>query len=74
MNQGCLPLLVFLFTFLPGIASACAVCMGGDDANLRNASNSTLWALLSLVGFIFLATASTAFFLLRKAKHFKSLT
>ena len=48
-------------------ASACAVCMGADDATMREASNSTLWALLSLVGFIFVATGATAFFLWRKA-------
>ena len=48
-------------------ASACAVCMGGDDATMRDASNSTMWALLALVGFIFVATGATAFFLWRKA-------
>lgn len=53
-------------------ASACAVCMGGDDTTLRNASNSTLWALLALVGFIFLATGATAIFLWRKANQFKN--
>ena len=52
-------------------ASACAVCMGGDDATMRNASNSTMWALLALVGFIFLSTGATAFFLWRKASQFK---
>ena len=52
-------------------ASACAVCMGGDDTVMRNASNSTLWALLSLVGFIFLATGATAIFLWHKANQFK---
>ncbi len=50
-----------------GNASACAVCMGGDDSTIRNASNSTLWVLLGLVCFIFTATAATAFFLWRKA-------
>ena len=53
-------------------ASACAVCMGGDDTVMRNASNSTLWALLALVGFIFMATGATAFFLWRKATTFKT--
>lgn len=50
-----------------GRAAACAVCMGGDDSTMRNASNSTLWVLLGLVCFIFTATAATAFFLWRKA-------
>ena len=54
-------------------ASACAVCMGGDDTVMRNASNSTMWALLAMVGFIFLATGATAFFLWRKAIQFKDL-
>ncbi|MEK0449699.1 MAG: hypothetical protein RL088_1967 [Verrucomicrobiota bacterium] len=48
-------------------AQACAVCMGGDDAVMREASNTTLWVLLGLVGFIFVATGATAFFLWRKA-------
>ena len=55
-----------------GSASACAVCMGSDDTVMREASNTTMWALLSLVGFIFLATGATAFFLWRKAKSFQS--
>ena len=48
-------------------AGACAVCAGGDNAQLANASNSVLWALLALVGFIFVATGATAYFLWRKA-------
>lgn len=52
---------------IPMNASACAVCMGGDDVVMREASNTTLWVLLGLVGFIFVSTASTAFFLWRKA-------
>jgi hypothetical protein len=41
--------------------------MGGDDSTIREASNSTMWALLAMVGFIFVATGATAFFLWRKA-------
>ncbi len=52
---------------LPVSAQACAVCMGSDDARIATASNSVLWTLLSLVGFIFIATGSTAYFLWRKA-------
>jgi hypothetical protein len=50
-----------------GSADACAVCAGGDNATLIEASNSVLWVLLALVGFIFVATAGTAYFLWRKA-------
>ena len=53
---------------LPASAQACAVCMGSDDARIALASNSVLWTLLSLVGFIFVATGSTVFFLWRKSK------
>lgn len=56
-----------MISSLSAKASACAVCMGADDSIIREASNSTLWALLSLVGFIFVATGATAFFLWRKA-------
>ncbi len=59
---GCALLLV-----LNGTASACAVCMGSDNEQLANASNSVLWTLLALVGFIFVATGATAFYLWRKA-------
>lgn len=55
---------------LPVSAQACAVCMGSDDARIVTASNSVLWTLLSLVGFIFIATGSTAYFLWRKANKF----
>jgi hypothetical protein len=48
-------------------AAACAVCMGSDDAQIIEASNAVLWSLLSLVGFVFAATAATAWFLWRKA-------
>ena len=48
-------------------ASACATCGGGDNVQLATAANSVLWALLTLVGFIFIATAATAYYLWRKA-------
>lgn len=48
-------------------ARACAVCMGSDNQQIADASNSVLWSLLALVGFIFVATGATAFFLWRKA-------
>jgi hypothetical protein len=48
-------------------ANACATCAGGDNLQLAEASNSVVWALLSLVGFIFIATGATAYFLWRKA-------
>ena len=48
-------------------ANACAVCMGSDNAQIAEASNSVLLSLLVLVGFIFVATGATAYFLWRKA-------
>ena len=60
-------LALLLAVTLPASAQACAVCMGSDDARIAYASNSVLWTLLSLVGFIFVATGATAFFLWRKA-------
>ena len=48
-------------------AHACATCAGGDNLQLIEASNSVLWTLLGLVGFIFVATASTVYFLWRRA-------
>jgi hypothetical protein len=58
-----------MLAFLAATAKtqACAVCAGGDNVQLAEASNSVLWALLALVGFIFVATGATAFFLWRKA-------
>src|SRR5687767_4797008 len=60
-------LVVGSMALLQGSAQACAVCAGGDNATLIEASNSVLWVLLALVGFIFVATAGTAYFLWRKA-------
>ena len=54
---------------LSASANACAVCMGGDDAKMIYASNSVLWCLLALVGFIFIATGATAYFLWRHNRH-----
>lgn len=50
-------------------ANACATCMGADDAKMIYASNSVLWCLLALVGFIFIATGATAYFLWRHNRH-----
>lgn len=63
---------LILLAALSAKASACAVCMGSDDIVMRDASNSTMWALLAMVGFIFLATGATAFFLWRKANTFQT--
>ena len=60
-------LTTFLLVGFSARLAACAVCAGGDNVQLAEASNSVLWALLALVGFIFLATGATAFFLWRKA-------
>lgn len=57
-----------LLAALNSTASACATCMGGDNEQLVEASNSVLWALLALVGFIFVATGCTAYYLWRKAQ------
>jgi hypothetical protein len=49
-------------------AAACAVCMGGDNEQLIDASNTVLWSLLGLVGFIFVATGCTVWYLWRKSQ------
>jgi hypothetical protein len=48
---------------LAGRASACAVCMGSDNPQTVEASNTVLWTLLGLVGFIFVATGLTVLFI-----------
>ena len=53
---------------IPATASACAVCMGDPNSYLANATNSTIWMLLGMVGFIFLSTGATAFYLWRRSK------
>ena len=60
-------LAILVFGAVTGKATACATCAGGDNLQLATAANSVLWALLTLVGFIFLATAATAYYLWRKA-------
>jgi hypothetical protein len=65
--RATLPLLGLMLVALAARADACAVCAGGDNAQLAAASNSVVWALLALVGFIFLATAATIYFIWRRA-------
>jgi hypothetical protein len=61
-----LPLLLAgLLAAIPARASACAVCMGDPNSYLADATNSTIWMLLGLVGFIFISTGATAFYLWR---------
>lgn len=52
----------------PKSAIACKVCMGDPNSQLAVASDSALWMLLALVGFIFVATGSTAYFLYYQAR------
>ena len=63
--QRAFPLL--LLAAITAEAKACATCAGGDNLQLIEASNTVLWALLGLVGFIFVATGATVLFLWRKA-------
>jgi hypothetical protein len=53
---------------IPARASACAVCMGDPNSYLADATNSTIWMLLGLVGFIFISTGATAFYIWRHAR------
>ncbi|MEO6739301.1 MAG: hypothetical protein ABIP20_03555 [Chthoniobacteraceae bacterium] len=66
-----LPILSLLTAFAAtsGDASACAVCMGDPNSAMAVASDATLWTLLSLVGFIFIATGATAFYLWRRTNR-----
>lgn len=54
------------FVAMHSKASACAVCMGDPNSAMAVASDATLWTLLTLVGFIFIATGATAFYLWRR--------
>jgi hypothetical protein len=68
MKPKCLNQLIALAALaLPVSANACAVCNGDPNSQLAVASDSVLWTLLALVGFIFVATGATAFFLYRKS-------
>ena len=59
--------LAFGILAMPLPASACATCVLDPTSNLAAASNSVLWMLLALVGFIFVATGLTAYYLWRRA-------
>ena len=65
-----LPVLLFAgaLVAIPAKASACAVCMGDPNSYLVGASYGVLWTLLGLVGFIFISTGATAFYLWRRSK------
>ena len=67
-RRNLLPILPMLMAGIPSSASACAVCMGDPNSNIAIASNMVLWSLLTLVGFIFIATGCTAYYLWRRSK------
>lgn len=46
---------------------ACSTCGVDPDSQIGNAANGTLWLLLGLVAFMFLATGFTAFYIWRRA-------
>jgi hypothetical protein len=58
-------MLAALLAAIPAKSPACAVCMGDPNSYLADATNSTIWMLLGLVGFIFISTGATAFYLWR---------
>ena len=64
-----LPLLTLLAAFAAtcGKASACAVCMGDANPNIIEATNSTLWMLISLTGLMFVGTGLTVLYIWRHA-------
>ena len=66
-----LPVLALVTAIIPSSASACAVCMGDPNSYIADASNSVLWTLLALVGFIFVSTGCTAYYLWRRGKAFR---
>ena len=68
MNRRLLLLAAGALAVVPAKASACAVCMGDPNSYLADATNSTIWMLLALVGFIFLSTGATAFYLWRHSR------
>ena len=64
MMRRLLPLLILAATHAS--ASACATCGIDPNSTFVAASNSVLWTLLGLVGFIFFSTGVTAFYLWRR--------
>ena len=68
MNRLLPFLLAGALAAIPAKASACAVCGGDPNSYLASASNSVVWTLLGLVGFIFVSTGATAFYLWRRAR------
>lgn len=61
-------LVLGLVAVLPATSHACAVCMGDPNSAMARASNSVLWMLLGMVGFIFISTGATAFYLWRRSR------
>jgi len=62
-----LPALLAFVAMSPSSAQACAVCMGDPNSYFAEASNTVVWMLLGLVGFIFVSTGLTAFYIWRHA-------
>ncbi len=60
------PLIAAAFAALGSAASACSTCGVDPDSQVANAAGGTLWMLLGLVAFMFLATGFTALFIWRR--------
>lgn len=54
----------------PASVQACSVCMGDPNSQTAVASDAVLWTLLALVGFIFIATGATAYYIYHHARKF----
>lgn len=69
MKRRSLPSMLFLAatSAMNGVSLACSTCGVDPDSQVGSAANGTLWLLLGLVAFMFLATGFTAFYIWRRA-------
>ena len=51
----------------PAAASACTVCMGGDDSKVGPAINAAIFLLLGCIGGVLALLVGFAFYLMKRA-------
>ena len=64
--------LIYLFTFSPGLLSACATCYGAPDAPATQGLNMAILVLLGFISAILLIISLSIFSIYKKSKLYHS--
>ena len=60
---------VYIYSILPSITPACAVCYGDPESPMTAGLNSAIFLLLGVIGFILSIIFFTGIYFVRRAKR-----